>query len=137
MAPGARWTLPVASGKATRRSLYFFEGQSMSVGGLLVDRHAGLEVVCDRDIELVNGNQSAQMLMLQGKPIAEPVAQYGPFVMNTQAEIQQAFADYQHSRFGGWPWPDDAPVHGREPRRFATHPDGRSERLQMQNANQE
>lgn len=137
MAPGARWTLPRASGNGTRRCLYFFEGQSLSVGGLTVDRHAGLELVCDRDVELVNGNEPAQMLMLQGKPIAEPVAQYGPFVMNTQAEIHQAFADYQHSRFGGWPWPDDAPVHGKEPRRFATHPDGRCERLPMQSTNHE
>jgi redox-sensitive bicupin YhaK (pirin superfamily) len=137
MAPGARWTLPAASGDGTRRSLYFFEGQSLSVGGLLVDRHAGLELVCDRDVELVNGTAPAQLLMLQGKPIAEPVVQHGPFVMNTQAEIHQAFTDYQRSRFGGWLWPDDAPVHGKEARRFATHPDGRCERLQMQPINQE
>ncbi|MEO7940531.1 MAG: pirin family protein, partial [Burkholderiaceae bacterium] len=137
MEPGARWTLPAASGKGARRCLYFFEGQSLTIGGQRVDRHCALELACDRDIELVNGAFPAQMLMLQGKPIAEPVAQYGPFVMNTQAEIQQAFADYQSSQFGGWPWPDQAPVHGKEPRRFATHPDGRCERLQMQTTPQE
>lgn len=66
--------------------------------------------------------------MLQGRPIGEPVAQYGPFVMNTQAEIRQAFADYQRTGFGGWSWDDAAPVHGPNAARFARHPDGRVER---------
>ncbi len=132
MAPGARWTLPAAAGPATRRCLYFFEGAGLALGGQMLTEQAGLELRCDRDIELVNGQHSAQMLVLQGKPIAEPVAQYGPFVMNTQAEIYQAFADYRQTRFGGWPWPDDAPVHGKEPRRFATHPDGSCEQLRVQ-----
>jgi quercetin 2,3-dioxygenase len=69
----------------------------------------------------------AELLMLQGRPIGEPVAQYGPFVMNTEAEIRQAFADYQRTQFGGWQWPDTTPVHGSDPTRFARHADGRTE----------
>jgi len=137
MAPGARWTLPAAAGAGTQRCLYFFEGSGLSIAGQQLGQHAAVQLRCDRDIELVNGAQPAQMLMLQGQPIAEPVAQYGPFVMNTQAEIQQAFADYQRTSFGGWPWPDQAPVHGEEPRRFATQPDGHSERLRMQTLSEE
>ncbi len=132
MAPGARWTLPAAVGASTQRCLYFFEGTELSIDGQPQTDHTGLHLHCDRDLELHNGPVPAQLLVLQGKPIAETVAQYGPFVMNSQAEIHQALADYERTRFGGWPWPNDAPVHGKEPRRFATHSDGRCERLRMQ-----
>jgi hypothetical protein len=52
------------------------------------------------------------------------VAQYGPFVMNNMAEIQQAFNDYQLTRFGGWPWPRTDVVHGKERGRFARFDNG-------------
>jgi hypothetical protein len=66
-------------------------------------------------------------LVLQGRPIAEPVVQHGPFVMNTRAQIDQAMSDYRRTRYGGWPWPSDAPVHGAGPARFARHADGSDE----------
>ena len=66
--------------------------------------------------------------MLQGVPLGEPVVQHGPFVMNDRAGIEAAFADYQRTGFGGWPWPEDGPVHGADPTRFARHADGRLER---------
>jgi hypothetical protein len=47
--------------------------------------------------------------------------------MNTQAEIQQAFADYRRTEFGGWPWASSDPVHPREKGRVARHADGRVE----------
>ena len=78
----------------------------------------------DVDVEVCAGDTAVECLVLQGRPIGEPVAQYGPFVMNTQNEIEQAFADYRRTGFGGWPWDVDGPVHGAEPRRFARHPGG-------------
>ncbi len=137
MPPHARWTLPAARGAQTRRLLYFFQGASLSVGGEPVNEHAALDLRCQEDVVLVNGPEASEMLVLQGRPIAEPVAQYGPFVMNTEAEIQQAFADYRRTQFGGWPWPDDAPVHGAEPRRFARQPDGSTESFSIQTTPQE
>jgi len=56
------------------------------------------------------------------------VAQQGPFVMNTQVELQQAFADYRKTQFGVWPWPKSDFVHPRSEGRFAKFGDGRVER---------
>jgi redox-sensitive bicupin YhaK (pirin superfamily) len=126
MQPGARFTLPAAK-LGTRRNLYLFKGQSVTVGGHGVGSHSAMELQADAAVELVNGSEEAEFLLLQGKPIAEPVAQYGPFVMNTQAEIRQTLQDYQRTQFGGWPFANPAPTHGRDPARLATHPGGRVE----------
>jgi len=128
MAPNARWTLPAAVGENTRRQLYFFKGASVSVAGQAVRQASAIALRADAAVELVNGPQASEFLLLQGRPIGEPVAQHGPFVMNTEAEIRQTFADYQRTRFGGWPWPDAAPVHTSAPGRFARHPGGAEER---------
>ena len=129
MAPGARWTLPAASHEGTRRKLYFFKGTSVSIGGQSIGESAAIDLQADAAVELINGPAPSEFLMLQGKPIGEPVAQYGPFVMNTEQELKQAYADYRRTEFGGWPWPDSAPVHGSERERFARHADGRVETL--------
>lgn len=128
MEPGARWTLPPARGTATRRSLYFFAGEGVTIGTLVMDRHACIELRANQPATIVNGNAAAELLLLQGRPIAEPVAQMGPFVMNTEQEVKQAFADYRRTGFGGWPWPDMAPVHGADPTRFAKYVGGNVER---------
>jgi redox-sensitive bicupin YhaK (pirin superfamily) len=127
MAPGAAWTLPPARSAQTRRQLYFFSGAALTIAGQSVAPGSVIEVAGDAAIELLNGEQEAELLLLQGRPIGESVAQYGPFVMNTQAEIQQAFADYRRTEFGGWPWGASDPVHPRDKGRFALHPDGRVE----------
>jgi redox-sensitive bicupin YhaK (pirin superfamily) len=124
MEPGATWTLPAAKGDGTRRTLYFFAGSSVRIAGEAVTAPSAIEVRAGDAIELAAGDAVAEFLLLQGRPIAEPVAQYGPFVMNTQAEIMQAMQDYRRTQFGGWRWQDAAPVHGREPKRFARYPDG-------------
>ena len=124
---GARWTLPPATGPDTIRTLYLYEGIGATVGGHALANDTGALVDSDRPVELVAGDAPTELLVLQGRPIGEPVARYGPFVMNTDQQIRDAFADYQRTGFGGWPWDDDAPHHGSTRGRFARHADGRVE----------
>jgi hypothetical protein len=80
-------------------------------GGLVVESE-GVDdrAVNDGELALLSSGDTLQLtaktadtraLVLAGEPLREPVARYGPFVMNTREEIQQAFIDYQSGRFGG------------------------------------
>ena len=120
MAPGAKWQLPPALGIDTRRQLFFFSGSTLTVDGERVEGGSAVEVNCSIPVELVNGSTMAEILLLQGRPIGEPVAQHGPFVMNSVDEVQRAFADYRETRFGGWTWSTDGPDHGPVRDRFAS-----------------
>jgi redox-sensitive bicupin YhaK (pirin superfamily) len=126
MQPHATWQMPPAS-RGVNRTLYLFAGQGAKVAGNPLRPKSAARVVGHANILVENGPAESELLMLQGRPIGEPVAHYGPFVMNTRAELQQAFDDYQRTRFGGWPWPSHGPVHAREQDRFAIHADGRRE----------
>jgi redox-sensitive bicupin YhaK (pirin superfamily) len=130
MAPGAEWTLPAAAA-GTNRSLYFFKGKGLRVAGRDIPAYNEIELRADHantEVALAAGPDENEILLLQGRPIGEPVVSYGPFVMNTREEIQQAFEDYRRTQFGGWPWPSHEPVHAREETRFARRPDGKTER---------
>ncbi|MBM4341786.1 MAG: pirin family protein [Deltaproteobacteria bacterium] len=124
---GATWTLPPAQ-PTSNRTLYFFAGTSLRVGPRDVPLRHAVRLRPDVPVVLRAGEGVTQALVLQGKPIGEPVVQYGPFVMNTREEIAQAYSDYQRTAFGGWPWPRHDPVHGAEPQRFARRPDGTIEK---------
>lgn len=123
MEAGANCTLPAAGDEALRM-LYFFEGDQLNIIGQKINPMHAIEMFANQEITIQNGNKPSRMLLLQGKPISEPVAQYGPFVMNTQQEIHQAIADYRSTQFGGWPWETDDQVHPRETGRFAKYADG-------------
>ena len=89
------------------------------MAGQTVKTSSAIRVEGTSDIELINTGADCELLLLQAKPIAEPVVSYGPFVMNTRQEIEQAYADYRRTEFGGWPWGQPDPVHPRDKERFA------------------
>ena len=125
--PGARFTLPPAS-PGLSRVLYLFAGAGLEVDGRAATPSAAIQLRSDAAAPLRNGPAPSELLLLQGRPIGEPVAQQGPFVMNHAAELRRAFDDYQRTGFGGWPWASDGPAHPRDEGRFAVHADGQRER---------
>lgn len=127
MAPHAQMALPALE-RGIDRGLYAFEGGGFAINGLTAPGRLGMHLDGTQEVQLTNGPEETEFLLLEGRPINEPVAQAGPFVMNSQLELQQAMLDYQTTRFGGWPWPEAAPVHPREAGRFAKQPDGTIER---------
>ena len=128
MDAGSAWTIPAAQNDRTVRMLHQFAGSGLRVAGRDVPGPAAIQVRADQPMPVDAARGAVEILLLQGRPIGEPVAQYGPFVMNTRSELEQAFADYRGTQFGGWPWPDNAPVHPQSQGRFARHADGRFER---------
>jgi len=123
MDAGANYTLPAAS-EGIKRTVYFYHGSGLKIDDQNIPFYHAVVTSANQEIQLTAGAESCKVLILQGKPINEPVAQYGPFVMNTKAEIEQAFDDYRQTGFGGWPWPEDEMVHSKEKGRFALHADG-------------
>lgn len=134
LGPGGAWTLPPAASDRTLRTLYLFEGGPLVIDGGDDGGQADLApstgaVLADSTHPVtIRATDRASCLILQGRPIGEPVARHGPFVMNSRDEIMAAFTDYERTRFGGWPWPADDHHHGPDQARFAHHADGRLER---------
>ena len=124
--PAAHLTLPTTTHPGMVRTMYVFAGEVL-IGDRALPAPVGAVLRSDTPVEVTAGVGGAEVLVLQGRPIGEPVAQYGPFVMNDRAGIEQAFDDYRRTGFGGWPWPTDDPVHPRGAGRFAVHPDGHAE----------
>jgi redox-sensitive bicupin YhaK (pirin superfamily) len=127
MPPGARFVLPAAPG-GVDRTLYLFQGNGVRVGDVDVPERRLVRLRAGVAVPLVANTQQTELLLLQGRPIGEPVVMHGPFVMNRRSEIEQAIADYRATQFGGWPWSGDGPVHVKDSGRFAIHADGRKER---------
>lgn len=118
--------LPAAS-KSTNRSIFFFEGSTIKIGSQDINLNHVINLAGDKEIIINNGRSSSRLLFMQGNPIKENVVQHGPFVMNAEEEIHQAYADFRSTRFGGWPWPANEMVHDRTEERFARYADGKEE----------
>lgn len=122
----SKWVLPPASEEVSR-SLYFHKGSEIALSGKKISSYKAVDLQASHSISIENGPDESHLLLLQGRPIEEPVVQYGPFVMNSQSEIQQAFDDFRKTQFGGWPWSGPDQVHGPELGRFARFSNGDEE----------
>ncbi len=96
LAPGAVFSEPVP--QADTAAIVLFEGAAVSGGKALTA--PSVAVLGEGDtIQVTAGADGARFLFLSGRPLQEPVAWAGPFVMNNEAQLRQAFADYQAGRF--------------------------------------
>ena len=115
--PGKRKTLPVEVGR--HAFAYVFEGSGTFFGasqpfGVLTEKESanGERLVRERtgnrslvvfdsgdEVTVQAGDEGVRFLLVSGKPIEEPVAWYGPIVMNTQGEVEQAFAEFRNGTF--------------------------------------
>jgi quercetin 2,3-dioxygenase len=93
--PGKTFSHPLA---ATHEGfVYVFEGNA-TMAGTELPQHTFAQLGAGDQLELTAGDKGVRFIVVAGKPINEPIAQYGPFVMNTQAEIHQAMADYRDGK---------------------------------------
>ncbi|RUO36328.1 pirin family protein [Aliidiomarina sanyensis] len=94
MTKPAKFTLP-NQGQSTRL-LYVYQG-AVTIDGVTAQAGELLELDAEANVP-VTIQDAGHFLLIAAKPIGEPIAQYGPFVMNTEAELRQAFMDYQSGR---------------------------------------
>jgi quercetin 2,3-dioxygenase len=96
---GTEFSAPIAAGHSA--FLYAYEGSAKigAAGAAKPLPHRAAGVLSDGDSVLVQaGSEGVRFLLLAARPLHEPVVQYGPFVMNTREEIEQALADYRAGR---------------------------------------
>ena len=92
--PGAVIDAPVPAGH--NAFVYVYDGDALVGQARQPVPHRAAGLLSDGEgVRIEAGQQGARLLLLAGKPIGEPIVQYGPFVMNTREEIEQAVADYQ------------------------------------------
>ena len=118
LAPHARLNLPASAAGMTRFA-YLFEGSHLALNGERINHKELVDLDASVDLTLVNGEQAARILWLEGKPIGEGVEQYGPFVASSREKLVAAVQAYQQDEFGGWPWGRNDPVFPREQGRIA------------------
>jgi quercetin 2,3-dioxygenase len=96
--PGAVFSKPVPDG--WNALAYVFEGGAKFSGESLVGKRQMALFSLAGTIDAVAGDQGARFIILAGTPLNEPVARFGPFVMNTRKELEQAFLDFQSGQMG-------------------------------------
>ena len=121
--PNAKFSIDGIDEDITR-TLYFYQGNSININETEVKAKHLIHLDSTEDIHIKNSSEIAYLFFLQGKPINEPLVQHGPFVANSQQEIQEVMQEYRQTQFGGWPYKTNDPVHDKKIGRFAKFANG-------------
>ena len=119
----AKFTISGINEELTR-TLYFYNGNSINISDTEVKVKRLVHLNSKEDVIIENSSETSYLFFLQGKPINEPLVQHGPFVANSQEEIQEAMQEYRKTQFGGWPYKTNEPVHNKNMGRFANYANG-------------
>jgi hypothetical protein len=98
-------TLELPLGEGWNAALFVLDGHIRVNGTATADRDELVAFERDGDTATVEATSDARLFVMSGEPIDEPIAGYGPFVMNTQEEIRRAFADFHSGRMARIPTP--------------------------------
>ncbi|WP_228146200.1 pirin-like C-terminal cupin domain-containing protein [Acinetobacter sp. ANC 4648] len=113
-----------ATSPTSNRFAYFYQGSTLEIENTIIQFKHLVELKPDEIIHIKAGDEKACILWLEGEPIKAPVVLGGPFVLNTDQELNYAFKRYRETHFGKWPWVNSAPVFSREQKRFASYNGG-------------
>ena len=121
--PNAKFTITGINEEVTR-TLYFYEGHRINIDETEIIAKRLIHLNSKEEVIIQNSSKVSYLFFLQGKPIREPLVQQGPFVANSQEEIEEAIQEYRKTHFGGWPYKTNEPVHDKSKGRFAHFSDG-------------
>ena len=124
--PDTSFTLPAVS-TTLNRFIFFYDGEgTVQLNYETLNKGYFADADGNANITLKSQGNNARILILEGEPINEPVAAYGPFVMNTEQELRDAFKEYRQTQFGGWPWGENETdaVNPKDAGRFASYNHG-------------
>lgn len=128
----AKLSIPATTATSTRFA-YFYQGTELTLSGEIIPFKHLVELQPDANIQLHAHAGETRILWLEGEPIGAPVAMRGPFVLNSEQELNVAFKRYRETHFGEWPWPSPAPIFDKDTPRFATYNGGERKEFPEQN----
>jgi redox-sensitive bicupin YhaK (pirin superfamily) len=94
---GQRFEQPVAAGH--NAFAYVYRGSAKIAGSVVADRQMAILANDGPGVVSVEASEDARLILIAGRPLGEPIAQYGPFVMNTGEQIEQTLRDYRDGKF--------------------------------------
>lgn len=127
MSPGSEIILPAVS-STMNRNLYFVDGTTVKINDAEYEYSQRLKLRGDESITLVNGDADGVFWLLEGEPINEKMASFGPIILDNDKNVREALNHIRENEFDNWPWDLIDKFHPKGTERFIRYSDGREER---------
>lgn len=131
LAPDARVTVD-ATVPTAHRNVYLADSRGATVAGITAQNHTRFKLRPDCEFEIVNGDQEAEVWLLEGNPIGERNSRFGPVVLGSDQEVREAMRTIREREMDEWPWKYVNQAQPRGSLRFIRYADGHEEHPQHQ-----